>query len=460
MEGEVGPRGAPRATVVIGVLDNEAYIGAQLHSLLRQWRPDIELLVIDDGSMDRSLAAARQVLACYPDVCATLMRNAAPLGLMGIVSPILRHARAPVLIQADSDDLALPGRIDATLACFDADPRCRLVTSNAVLLAEDGTPIGLLDTDHPDAVLQDPVAAAGSVGSSQWLGATSAWHRSLFEDFPTVDPELCPYGPDLLLPFRASLVGTHHYLARPLVGWRQHARNTHKLMGAASAQDAAFERHGALELMVLAQRLRDTAALRARSVDTSEVAVLDQVAAGGQATFQDHFAHWSRARNRLTRGGRDRAGAADGATTVPAVPPMTTLRRGERRVFGTLDTLGAVAQGWAGLHGPEPAWNWTARTALLGFARARDGADTVTLGVQGVPGTGNRRAFVSVDLGPAVEFVVGSDALEIRMPIDGQRAAGGLTVSIHVPDAARPSDRVSGADARLMGIQLRWIVVA
>lgn len=458
MEGEAGPRGVPRATVVVGVLNNEAYVGTLLHSLLRQWRPDCELLLIDDGSRDRSFEAARQVVASYPGVSATLMRNASPLGL-GLVPLVLRHARAPVLIQADSDDLALPGRLDAILACFESDPQCRLVTSNAVLLAEDGTPVGLLDTGHPDAVLRDPMVAAGTVGSSQWLGASSAWHRSLFEDFPALDPELCPYGPDLLLAFRAALAGTHHYLSRPLIGWRQHARNMHKLAGAANGRDAAFERHGAFELMVMAQKLRDVAAMRARSVAADELAALDQVAVRCQMAFHGHFEHWSRARNRLAHGGRNRDDAADMVATVPAVPAMTTLRRGERRMFGTPDALGTLAHGWAGVHGPEPVWNWTARTALLGFARGQDGATAMTLGVQAVPGTGERRILVSVDLGPASEFLVGGDGLGIRMPVAAEGVSG-LTVLIHVPDAGRPSDGTPGADTRLLGIQLRSITLS
>ncbi len=132
-----------------------------------------------------------------------------------------------MIIQADSDDIALPGRLDAILACFDRDPRCRLVSSNAVLISEGGMPMGILDAIHGDRVVDrdDPVPV---YWGALWYGATLAYHRSVFEAFPPMDAEFCPYGFDTIAPARATLLGTHHLLARPLVGWRQHVNNTHR----------------------------------------------------------------------------------------------------------------------------------------------------------------------------------------------------------------------------------------
>ena len=45
---------APKVTVVIPVYNREKYVGEAIDSILAQTFPDFELLVIDDGSTDRT----------------------------------------------------------------------------------------------------------------------------------------------------------------------------------------------------------------------------------------------------------------------------------------------------------------------------------------------------------------------------------------------------------------------
>ena len=227
------------ATVAVPLFNHAAFIEERLESLFAQWLPGLELLLVDDASTDGGLALAERTLVRHPDIRATLVRNERTLGA-GVLAVVLRLARGRIIIQADSDDVALPGRLKTTLACFRNDPTCRLVTSNAVLLSADGLAAGLHETEHPDEVFTDPRMAAAAEGDQRWLGATVAFHRSLFEELPPIDPADCPYGLDLMLPLRALLLGSHHYISRPLVGWRQHGRNTHRLEG---AQSTSFAGH-------------------------------------------------------------------------------------------------------------------------------------------------------------------------------------------------------------------------
>src|SRR5437764_10302300 len=93
-------RAAPRATVLVPVLNNEPYIGACIHSLLAQWRADLELLILDDGSTDRSYEVAWETVAAFPGVSATFLRNQTPQG-MAAVPNLLRHAAGDIIIHAD-----------------------------------------------------------------------------------------------------------------------------------------------------------------------------------------------------------------------------------------------------------------------------------------------------------------------------------------------------------------------
>ncbi|CCG41135.1 Putative glycosyltransferase (fragment) [Magnetospirillum molischianum DSM 120] len=291
------PRPAFVAAVFIPVRNHAEWIGAQLDSLFAQWRRDIELILVDDGSTDNSFNVVLDRLATRPDVTATLMRNGTAIG-HGMLPHIIKLSKAPIIIQADSDDITLPGRLDVIINHFNSHPDCRLVTTNAVLISEEGIPSCLLDTNLPDAILDDPIALADQQNNPYWLGASSAFHRSIIETFEPLDPELCPYGLDLLTGFRATLLGSQHYLARPLVGWRQHSHNSHRMIGALNSDPAALEHTAAVYVMVKAQRLRDVACLRAQGkLDPTRAAMIE---ARWQADYTSKIDEWIRLRNRVT----------------------------------------------------------------------------------------------------------------------------------------------------------------
>ena len=92
------PPAAPRpifaATVFIALRDHAEWIGAQLDSLFDQWRSDTELVLVDDGSQDGSLASVLDRLSGRPEVAATVMRNSATIG-HGMLPSIVSLARAP-----------------------------------------------------------------------------------------------------------------------------------------------------------------------------------------------------------------------------------------------------------------------------------------------------------------------------------------------------------------------------
>ncbi|TNM61074.1 glycosyltransferase [Streptomyces sp. NP160] len=58
----------PQVSVVLPVFDDEEHLPAALERLLRQRSVDLEVVVVDDGSRDGSLAAARAVAAREPRV--------------------------------------------------------------------------------------------------------------------------------------------------------------------------------------------------------------------------------------------------------------------------------------------------------------------------------------------------------------------------------------------------------
>jgi hypothetical protein len=128
--------GAPRVSVVMAVHNGDRYIGAAVDSVLAQRFPDLELIVVDDGSTDRSAAIVRE----RADPRVRLVSNGRNLGLAPSLNIGVAAARGEFIARLDSDDLALPARLERQVAFMDANPGVALVGSWYVTMAEDGTP--------------------------------------------------------------------------------------------------------------------------------------------------------------------------------------------------------------------------------------------------------------------------------------------------------------------------------
>ncbi|KAA0582973.1 glycosyltransferase [Azospirillum sp. Sh1] len=443
------------ATVFIPLRNHAVWIGQQLDSLFSQWRSDIELVLIDDGSDDGSFSVALERLASRPDVAATVMRNSQAMG-HGMLPSLAAFSRAPLFIQADSDDIALPGRLDTIIDHFAANPDCRLFTSNAVLLSEAGVPISLSGAEMPDTDFDDPSILVDRQTEPCWLGASSAYHRSVIEAFPPLDPELCPYGLDLLTGFRATLLGIHHYRSRPLVGWRQHAGNSHRVSGWLGADIAGQEHSAALKLMVCAQRLRDLAWLQTQGR-------LDPVRAAATETrwnadFLAQADLWMRTRNRLTgthaaSAPRTERGTQGSGRYIPAIPPVITLLLG--RDYPVAGAIGSVLSGWGGFHTHEGNWNWTSRQAIVVLRIPEAASQSLLVTLQGVPYRERQSIFLSMNFAEAIEVKLAcgqTASVAVPLPRREDRQGDLFTLWIHAPDAVRPTTvDPSNSDSRLIG---------
>jgi glycosyltransferase involved in cell wall biosynthesis len=450
------PRVTFAATVFIPVRNHAQWIGKQIDSLLAQWRPDVELLLVDDGSQDGSLGVALERLASRPEVAATLMRNSKAIG-HGMLSDVISVSHSPVIIQADSDDITLPGRLDTIIHQFSTHPDCKLVTSNAVLISESGLPIGLLDIQSPNVVINDPVVLADQQHNNYWLGASSAFHRSIIEDFAPLDPELCSYGLDLLTGFRAALLGSQRYLASPLVGWRQHSNNSHRLIGTLNPDPVAQEHVAAIHLMTRAQRLRDVSWLEAHGkLDPARAA---EITVRWRADFMTQVDAWIRLRNRLTGTHASPQPKAFGESPkelyTPAIPPILTL---QRCVDYPISQIGKVLSRWAGMHQSEETFIWTNRQVVIVLRIPDPEAKALVITLRGLNFISRQSIYLSLDFArPIEEMLTASKITKVTVPIIQRQdnIYGSMSLMISVPEAASPFsfDR-EVRDHRVLGVAL------
>ncbi|RPK64171.1 CDP-glycerol:poly(glycerophosphate) glycerophosphotransferase [Streptomyces sp. ADI96-02] len=109
---------APRLTVVVPLYNVEEYLGACLSSLARQTMPDLEVVLVDDGSTDGSAAVAREFADGDPRFRLIRQENA---GLGAARNAGVREAcpDAAFLTFVDSDDVVPPGAYERMLGELD-----------------------------------------------------------------------------------------------------------------------------------------------------------------------------------------------------------------------------------------------------------------------------------------------------------------------------------------------------
>jgi glycosyltransferase involved in cell wall biosynthesis len=119
---------APRVSVITIFLNEERFLGEAIASVRAQTCADWELVLVDDGSRDRSAAIARASVEADPRRIRYLRHpGGANRGMSASRNLGLAHARGEMVAFLDGDDIWLAGKLEEQLACFDAAPAAGLV---------------------------------------------------------------------------------------------------------------------------------------------------------------------------------------------------------------------------------------------------------------------------------------------------------------------------------------------
>ena len=134
-------------SVVMATFNGEAFIEAQLASILAQTRVPDEIVISDDGSTDNTLQVVKRLQKSSPSsVSWQVVTQATPRGPAGNFVAAARLATGDLIALADQDDWWVPGKL-RTLEDTLVGKNALLVHSDAELVDEAGNLLGMSVTD-------------------------------------------------------------------------------------------------------------------------------------------------------------------------------------------------------------------------------------------------------------------------------------------------------------------------
>jgi glycosyltransferase involved in cell wall biosynthesis len=149
-----------KVSVIMPVRDGERFLVEAVESVLAQTLADLELVVVDDGSTDRTPELLRELGARDGRV---RLVTQAPRGLTPALNAGCEAASAPFLARMDADDVALPDRLERQVAFLDAHPDVALVGGGIELVDEDGREIDREPGPSAPSLLDGNVLVHGTV---------------------------------------------------------------------------------------------------------------------------------------------------------------------------------------------------------------------------------------------------------------------------------------------------------
>ena len=112
----------PRVSVLCLTYNQEAFIGEALAGVLAQEYDDLELVVCDDGSTDRTLDVVAEFAERHPRL-RVVVAGGPHVGITANCNRGLARCSGEFIALTAGDDVCLPGKISAQVAWFDEDER-------------------------------------------------------------------------------------------------------------------------------------------------------------------------------------------------------------------------------------------------------------------------------------------------------------------------------------------------
>jgi glycosyltransferase involved in cell wall biosynthesis len=215
----------PKVSICIPVYNGELFIGEAIDSVLRQDYDDIEIIVNDNASTDKTRDIVRSYISFYPDKI-RLYENEINIGMANNWNKVINKAVGDYIILLSADDKIEPGMILRCMAVMDESVDA--VSVNHLILEHNNLRrrrVKIKSGDYKNCVslimMKNPFSVNFTI-----FNRSRVCKKIECRDFFSVPYQTCDY--DLWL--RLAISGaTIRYMDEPLGMYRVHDANlSHK----------------------------------------------------------------------------------------------------------------------------------------------------------------------------------------------------------------------------------------
>ena len=220
----------PKVSVVVPSYNHAAYVADAVVSVLNQSEPDLELIVVEDGSSDNTL----EILQAVKDPRLRVIPQANQ-GAHAAINRGLREATGNYLAILNSDDAWHPNRLEKALAVLDTDPDAGLIGSYIEIVDGQNRTLGIKHGYHDCSpwLLQAPQRSfragqdlrAALLTENYWSTTSNfIFRHSTYERAGEFRP--LHYAHDWDFALRMARLTRLAILPEPLIRYRVHETNT------------------------------------------------------------------------------------------------------------------------------------------------------------------------------------------------------------------------------------------
>lgn len=124
----------PKISVILPVYNSEKYLKEAVDSILNQTVKNFELIIINDGSTDKS----EEIIKSYNDSRIKLISNPKNLKIIKSLNIGLEIAKGEYISRMDADDIAFTNMFEKQLRVFEENPNIDIVNIQSFLMTNNG----------------------------------------------------------------------------------------------------------------------------------------------------------------------------------------------------------------------------------------------------------------------------------------------------------------------------------
>lgn len=213
----------PLLTLALFAFNQEAFIAEAVKGALAQTYSPLEIILSDDCSVDGTYERMQTIVNGYRGPHHVVIRqNDQNLGLAAHINRVMRLIRGEFVIVAAGDDISHSDRVEKLYRAIRHSKKViRSIYSNRYMIDSLGNRLSVVKPPKKEQLSLKWFAER----RSGVIGSTQAWHRDIFGKFGDMDEAVIHE--DMVVPFRAALLGDVAYVDEPLVSYRVHDNNMH-----------------------------------------------------------------------------------------------------------------------------------------------------------------------------------------------------------------------------------------